>query len=109
MKLCDFGLSASGASEHDSGGTLPYLAPEVLAKISDDDDSRDSVSETQTSLQRAFAEDVYSMGITLWEVFTLQELYISVASQDLRQYVIGGGRSVQSAEESDACGLLGGM
>ena len=94
MKLCDFGLSASGASEHDSGGTLPYLAPEVLAKTSA---HSQPVPDTQTSLQRAFAQDVYSMGITLWEVFAHQALYPSVASQDLRQYVIGGGRFVQLA------------
>lgn len=63
-KLADFGLSTflggsqSGAGSGESGGTLAYLAPELLVDVN----------------QRAsMASDVYSFGILMWAVLAGRE------------------------------------
>ncbi|XP_050999328.1 receptor-interacting serine/threonine-protein kinase 3 [Acomys russatus] len=63
-KLADFGLSTfqggsqSGSGSRDSGGTLAYLAPELLANVN------------QTASQ---ASDVYSFGILMWAMLAGKE------------------------------------
>lgn len=67
VKLADFGLSTflggsrSTAGSGKSGGTLAYLAPELLADI---------------NRKSSKASDVYSFGIVLWEVLAGKEAEI---------------------------------
>ena len=42
--------------------------------------------------REAFAVDVYSMAIMMWEVFSDAELYGNVSDRDLADHVIAGGR-----------------
>lgn len=67
VKLADFGLSTflggsrSTAGSGKSGGTLAYLAPELLADV---------------NRKASMASDVYSFGILLWEVLAGKEAEI---------------------------------
>ncbi|XP_019518576.1 PREDICTED: receptor-interacting serine/threonine-protein kinase 3 isoform X1 [Hipposideros armiger] len=79
IKLADFGLSTflggskSRAESGMSGGTLAYLAPELLADV---------------NRKASKASDVYSFGILMWEVLTGKEAEI-VPQTSLMQKAVG--------------------
>lgn len=79
VKLADFGLSTflggskSRAGSGKSGGTLAYLAPELL---------------TNVNRKASMASDVYSFGILMWEVLTGKEAEI-VPQTSLMQKAVG--------------------
>ena len=77
MKLCDFGLSLSGSTEHVTGGTIAYMPPESLRRQFPDRFDFDNVdgqvlaTSTKTASERqeaGFAVDMFAMGIIVWEV-----------------------------------------
>ncbi|KAI8475058.1 MAG: kinase-like domain-containing protein [Monoraphidium minutum] len=80
-KITDFGLSKQRHSTYVSGvtslrGTLPWIAPEILA-------SPDTITEKS---------DVYSFGVLLWEMWTLSEPFKGVpAATLLGQMTLPGG------------------
>lgn len=79
IKLADFGLSTflggskSSSESGKSGGTLAYLAPELL---------------TDVNRKASKASDVYSFGILMWEVLTGKEAEI-VPQTSLMQKAVG--------------------
>jgi eukaryotic-like serine/threonine-protein kinase len=66
--LLDFNLAAGTTSGGRIGGTLPYLAPEVLAALGSDDG--------QTVVEWA-AADVFAFGVLVWELLTGRHPYLS--------------------------------
>ena len=80
MKICDFGLSLSGASSQTTGGTVAYMPPEMLALQFGDDETimGDATNNTaftnsreittQASSANKYSVDVFAMGIIVWEV-----------------------------------------
>ncbi|XP_069342365.1 receptor-interacting serine/threonine-protein kinase 3 [Eulemur rufifrons] len=70
-KLADFGLSTfqggswSGAGSTEPGGTLAYLAPELLANV---------------NRKASTASDVYSFGILMWAVLAGRDAKVSQTS-----------------------------
>ncbi|CAL8468355.1 g7895 [Coccomyxa elongata] len=72
LKVADFGLSKHKWSNYVTGvkdlrGTLPYMAPELVS-------DPDHVSEKA---------DVWSLGMVLWEMLTLQAPFQSLAPQQI--------------------------
>ena len=49
MKLCDFGLSLPSQASHGVGGTLPYMAPEIVALEDASDNDVSSASAESAS------------------------------------------------------------
>ncbi|MEO6597065.1 MAG: serine/threonine-protein kinase, partial [Planctomycetota bacterium] len=79
--LLDFGLARDTAStsvaltqSHELFGTLSYMAPELLASAADPD-------------PRA---DVYALGVTLYEVLTLQRPFAAATPDALRRQIESG-------------------
>jgi serine/threonine protein kinase len=72
VKLFDFGLArelhecTGNGEEEDAAGSLRYLAPERLLLPVDS-----NTNQTPISL----SSDVYSLGLLIWEIFTLQKPY----------------------------------
>jgi eukaryotic-like serine/threonine-protein kinase len=68
--LLDFNLAVNEIGSERVGGTLPYLAPEVLGMLTNESPN------TATDLDWA-AADVYSFGVVVWELLTGQHPYLS--------------------------------
>jgi len=77
--LLDFGLSSSDAATRltrsgSQPGSLPYMSPEQVE------------GERQVDART----DVYSLGVTLWELLTLQRAFDDTSSAALRRKIVAG-------------------
>ena len=80
--LCDFGLASSRGEERLTRagtfvGSLPYMAPELL------EGGREADARA----------DVYSLGVTLYELLTLQNPFLSERSDQIARRVQAGERA----------------
>lgn len=68
--LLDFNLAIDSTGGERIGGTLPYLAPEVLAVLSNDTSDSAAKINWQTA-------DVFSFGVVMWELLTGRHPYLT--------------------------------
>ena len=100
VKLFDLGLSVRADSTDDRRdeycGTPRYMAPEVFHSSSNSNSNSSCCSkedESERFNHNAYAVDVYSFGILLWEIGTLKKPFgESVSVKTLRKKVIEGTR-----------------
>ncbi len=97
VKVADFGLSKCKWQSYVSGcrdlrGTLPYMAPELVA-------DPEHVSEKA---------DVWSMGVVMWEMLTLEVPYMEKTPQDILMGLMCGNLTLEVPEwcEPEWRGLL---
>ena len=98
VKVADFGLSKHCygtfcSNVHDLRGTLPYMSPEMIL-------DHQHVTE---------AADVWSLGVVLWEMLTLEPPFQSMQPAQLiggQQQRCVGQRSAQPPGELRICGVV---
>jgi TPR repeat protein len=74
--VCDFSHSArSGDTIHLSGGTIPYMAPEVWR-------NRVMPSKRAWTMEDQEKADVWSFGVVVWEMTTCLESKVYVSAHD---------------------------
>lgn len=79
-KICDFNLSKIVKADElasSTGGTLPYMSPEVLGKK-----------------RGSFSSDIWSLGVTLYEMLAGKLPFYDRDVEELKKLIIGDGRHI---------------
>jgi len=94
-KICDFGTARKAAPTIDVKtleGTVDYLPPEILDKISIDFHSVILDPEKSHLLEYRKSGDVYAFGVTTWEFLAEQKFLVDHSLEEMKREILSGRR-----------------